>query len=180
MEALQRGGLSQSTGIHRAQACGRWPSPNSVMGTLSVAWAAVGYGSCFGAPLCGDNTHRNNPHTSPLWRLEATVESKLGLGTSLLWWKPPETQIPSDWEAAMAAHGTETDAMEATELEGINEALTILGKQYTHAGPYEATIYIDNQAAIIALDEPRRSSGQYIFCWIVSWINRLYEAGWRL
>jgi Endonuclease-reverse transcriptase/RNase H len=65
------------------------------------------------------------------------------------------------------------------ELEGINAALMILGKQqYGYTGPREATIYTDNQAAIQACGAPRRSSGQYILRRIVNRISQLHD--WRI
>lgn len=59
----------------------------------------------------------------------------------------------------MPVGSSETHTVYAGELEGIHEALTIIEKLYNYAGPRRAIIYIDNQAAIQACHDPRRSSG---------------------
>jgi ribonuclease HI len=74
----------------------------------------------------------------------------------------------------------DTHTVYAAELEGINKALTIIGKQYGYKGAREVTIYTDNQAVIQACSAPQRSSGQYILRQIIQRIDFLYAANWRI
>ncbi|EED22554.1 hypothetical protein TSTA_060470 [Talaromyces stipitatus ATCC 10500] len=69
------------------------------------------------------------------------------------------------------------------ELEGIDAALEILLRsQPCDDNPHEATIYTDNQAAIRAMCQPGRSSGQYILRRIVRHLGLLRDnrSRWRV
>jgi ribonuclease HI len=75
-----------------------------------------------------------------------------------------------------------THTVYAAELVGVDTALDqILIHQdaFSDANP-SAVIFTDNQAAIQACQDPRKSSGQYIIKHIVEKIDRLHAAGWSV
>ncbi|OKL55749.1 hypothetical protein UA08_08958 [Talaromyces atroroseus] len=139
------------------------------------------------------HAHRNDPFTSPLHRLETTIDRKLGRGVCQQietihpfvappWWEPPDMQIDATREEAIRTQTTTTGVQLFTDGSGFDSGIgaaaysPTLGYAARPIGSSDThTVYADNQAAIRATCHPQRSSGQYILRRIVRQLDLLRD-----